>query len=62
MMKRDRAVRRYMSRAESASKVVAVCQVCDSVYVSEQKPDGTIRPIGVAADCTCGNGEFRRVS
>lgn len=62
MMKREEVFHLGMSRAKSASKVVAVCQVCDSVYVSEQKPDGTIRPIGVAADCTCGDGEFRRVS
>ncbi|WP_306058445.1 hypothetical protein [Natronococcus wangiae] len=51
-----------MSQAESLSKIVAVCRACDSVYVSEQKPDGTIRPIGVSADCTCGDGDFRRVS
>ena len=39
-----------------------MCQSCESVFVSEQLPDGTIKPIGVSADCTCGDGTFRRVS
>lgn len=51
-----------MSRSESRSRIVAVCRSCDSVFVSEQKPDGTIRPIGVSAACTCGDGDFRRVT
>lgn len=51
-----------MSVPESVSKVAAVCKNCQSLYVSELKSDGTIRPIGVSADCTCGNGEFRCVS
>ncbi|WP_195892435.1 hypothetical protein [Halopiger goleimassiliensis] len=51
-----------MSRSESVSKVVAKCRACESVFVSEQLPDGTIRPIGVSADCTCGNGDFHRIS
>lgn len=51
-----------MSRSESGSRIVAVCRSCESVFVSEQKPDGTIRPIGVSEDCTCGDGDFRRVT
>ncbi|MFC6718587.1 hypothetical protein ACFQGT_01310 [Natrialbaceae archaeon GCM10025810] len=51
-----------MSESESVSKVIAVCQSCDSVYVSEVKPDGAIRPIGVAEECTCGDGDFKRLS
>ncbi len=51
-----------MSKAQSKSKVVAKCRSCDSVFVSEQLSDGTIRPIGVSADCTCGDGDFGRLS
>lgn len=51
-----------MSRSESRTRIVAVCRSCESVFVSEQKPDGTIRPIGVSEDCTCGDGDFRRVA
>ena len=39
-----------------------MCQSCESVFVSEIKPDGTIRPIGVSEDCTCGDGEFRPIT
>lgn len=51
-----------MTQAESHSRIVAVCRACDSVYVSEQQPDGTIRPIGVSDECSCGDGDFRRIS
>ncbi|RKD97621.1 hypothetical protein [Halopiger aswanensis] len=51
-----------MSQSKSSTKTVVVCQSCESVFVSEVKPDGTIRPIGVSADCTCGDGDFRRIS
>ncbi|WP_121742351.1 hypothetical protein [Natronorubrum halophilum] len=51
-----------MSRSESRSRIVAVCRSCESVYVSEQKADGTIRPIGVSEECTCGDGDFRRIT
>lgn len=51
-----------MSRTEARSKVVAKCRSCESVFVSEELPDGTIRPIGVSADCTCGDGDFCRIS
>ncbi|WP_290816631.1 hypothetical protein [Halovivax sp.] len=47
-----------MSQTNAASKLFAVCRSCDSVYVAECQPDGRIRPIGVSADCTCGEGEF----
>ncbi|WP_195893089.1 hypothetical protein [Halopiger djelfimassiliensis] len=51
-----------MSRSASGRRIVAVCRGCESVFVSEQRPDGTIRPIGVSADCSCGDGEFERLS
>ncbi|SDJ91608.1 MULTISPECIES: hypothetical protein [Natronorubrum] len=51
-----------MSRSESVSRIVAVCRSCESVFVSEQKPDGTIRPIGVSQECTCGDGDFERIT
>ncbi|ELY61213.1 hypothetical protein [Natronolimnohabitans innermongolicus] len=51
-----------MSWSESESRIVAVCRACESVFVSEQRPDGTIRPIGVSEECTCGNGDFKRVA
>ncbi|SEH11578.1 hypothetical protein SAMN04487967_0417 [Natronorubrum sediminis] len=50
-----------MSQSESVTRIVAVCRACESVFVSEQQPDGTIRPIGVSEECTCGDGDFRRV-
>ncbi|WP_049914111.1 MULTISPECIES: hypothetical protein [Haloterrigena] len=51
-----------MSRSESGTRIVAVCRSCESVFVSEQQPDGTIRPIGVSEECTCGDGDFRRIA
>ncbi|ELZ23850.1 hypothetical protein C477_01590 [Haloterrigena salina JCM 13891] len=39
-----------------------MCRSCESVFVSEQQPDGTIRPIGVSEECTCGDGDFRRIA
>ncbi|QFU83023.1 hypothetical protein [Natronorubrum aibiense] len=51
-----------MSRSEPHSRIVAVCRACDSVYVAEQHPNGTIRPIGVSEECTCGDGDFQRVT
>ncbi len=62
MVMSARLIVTVMSSSESQSKIVAVCRACDSVYVSEQKPDGTIRPIGVSDECSCGDGDFHRVS
>ncbi|ELY44515.1 hypothetical protein [Natronorubrum sulfidifaciens] len=51
-----------MTHSEPSTRTVAVCRACDSVYVAEQQADGTIRPIGVSDDCTCGEGDFCRIS
>ncbi len=39
-----------------------MCRSCNSVFVSEIRADGSIRPIGVSEECTCGNGEFRPIT
>lgn len=47
-----------MAAGPPVSNVFARCEQCDSVFVAEEHPDGSIRPIGMAKDCRCGDGEF----
>ncbi|WP_176393142.1 hypothetical protein [Natronolimnobius baerhuensis] len=51
-----------MSKSSPQSKTVGMCRSCNSVFVSEIRADGSIRPIGVSEECTCGNGEFRPIT
>ncbi len=51
--------KRTMS-SKAISDEFAVCEACGSIYVARMDPDGTLRPIGVGNDCTCGDGSFRR--
>lgn len=50
-----------MAKTESESKFVAKCRTCGEVFAAKLRRDGSLRPIGVA-DCTCGNGDLRRLS
>ena len=47
-----------MATTETVSKGFGRCRSCESVFVAEIHPDGHIRPIGLAADCQCGEGDF----
>lgn len=49
-----------MARTSTVAKIVAVCRSCQNILPAEETADGNIRPIGVAKDCTCGEGDFRR--
>lgn len=51
-----------MATTELVSKGFARCRSCESVFVAEIHSDGRIRPIGLAADCQCGDGDFESVS
>ncbi|WP_207592440.1 hypothetical protein [Halomontanus rarus] len=50
-----------MTETELDPKFVAVCASCDTMAVSEETADGSIRPLAVPEDCTCGDGDFRRL-
>lgn len=50
-----------MTETELDPKFVAVCDSCDTMAVSEETADGSIRPLAVPEDCTCGDGDFRRL-
>lgn len=47
-----------MSASEPATKVFAKCRSCDSVFVAERDGDGGLRPLGIASECNCGDGDF----
>ena len=47
-----------MASAENKERAVVVCEHCESIYPVYVLPDGDIRLIG-AANCSCGNEEFR---
>ncbi|ELY56066.1 hypothetical protein C491_13992 [Natronococcus amylolyticus DSM 10524] len=47
--------------AETTRKVAAVCTTCGKAYASEQRADGTIRPIGQRTGCKCGETSFEVV-
>ncbi|MCU4742546.1 hypothetical protein OB955_21480 [Halobacteria archaeon AArc-m2/3/4] len=50
-----------MTETELDPKFVAVCQSCETMTVSKEAADGSIRPLAVPENCTCGDGEFRRL-
>lgn len=50
-----------MSKSETKSRCFAHCRSCGATVAAEIRPDGTIRPIGVSPDCSCGDGDFERV-
>lgn len=47
--------------AETTRKVAAICTACGKAYASEQRPDGTVRPIGQRTGCECGETSFEVV-
>ncbi|WP_394742882.1 hypothetical protein [Natronococcus roseus] len=47
--------------AETTRKVAAICTTCGKAYASEQRTDGTVRPIGQRTGCECGETSFEIV-
>lgn len=47
--------------AETTRKVAAICTTCGKAYASEQRSDGTVRPIGQRTGCECGGTSFEVV-
>ncbi len=46
-----------MANSEDATRIVAACEGCGSVYAARQWPDGDIQLIGSTA-CSCGSTAF----
>lgn len=51
-----------MARSDPAEKCFAKCRSCGAMFSATQEADGTIKPIGVAPDCSCGEGDFYRMT
>lgn len=49
------------AESETTRKVAAICTACGKAYASEQRPDGTVRPIGQRTGCECGETSFEVV-
>nr|WP_293033078.1 hypothetical protein [Natronococcus sp.] len=49
------------AEAETTRKVAAICTTCGKAYASEQRGDGTVRPIGQRTGCECGETSFEIV-
>ncbi len=47
-----------MVSSSAVAKTFAKCLSCDSTFVAELSADGSIRPLGIARECTCGEGDF----
>ena len=50
-----------MSNTTVRAKIAAMCNGCKSVFASELRSDGSIRPIGTKRGCPCGGTDFRRL-
>jgi hypothetical protein len=48
-------------KSQSKSKCFGKCRSCGATFSATIRPDGTLKPIGIAPDCTCGDADFYRL-
>lgn len=48
-------------QTQTGPRFVAVCRECNTMTVSTERSDGSVRPLAVPENCVCGDGDFERL-